>query len=110
MASRVVNIVIEQGTNFNNTYLVENSNNSPQNLTGYTGVAKISKHPGSATKTNFSVNIVGSSGIVSIALTSGATTSLKPGRYVYDVVLSDASNVKTRIVEGTALVTAGVCT
>jgi len=110
MSARVVNIVIEQGANFNNTYLVETSNNTPQNLAGYTGVAKLSKHPGSASKTNFSVNIVGLTGVVSIALTSGTTTSLKPGRYVYDIVLTDASSVKSRIVEGTALVTAGVCT
>ena len=110
MTARVVNIVIDQGADFNNTYFVEDSNNTPQNLSGYTGVAKLSKHPSSSTKRNFSVSIVGFTGRVSIALTSGVTSSIKPGRYVYDIILTDATNTKTRIVEGTALVTAGVCT
>lgn len=110
MPARVSNIVIEQGSSFSNTYFVETSNNTPQNLSGYTGVAKLAKHSGSSSKTNFSVTITGATGSVAIALTSGATSSLKPGRYVYDVLLTNGSGQKTRIVEGTALVTAGVCT
>lgn len=110
MPARVSNIVIEQGANFSNTYFVEDSNNTILNLSGYTGVATLAKHPSSSTKTNFTVSIVASTGSVSIGLTSGKTSSLKPGRYVYDVLLTNSSGIKTRIVEGTALVSAGVCT
>jgi len=110
MPARVSNIVIEQGASFSNTYFVEDSNNTPLNLTGYTGSATLAKHPASSTKTNFSVTITTGSGSVAIALTSGATSNLKPGRYVYDILLTNSGGLKTRIVEGTALVTAGVCT
>ena len=110
MPARVSNIVIEQGASFTNTYFVEDSNNTVLNLGGYTGTATLAKHPSSSTKVNFNVNIVGSTGSVSIGLTSGTTASLKPGRYVYDVLLTGSNGAKTRIVEGTALVTAGVST
>lgn len=110
MPARVSNIVIEQGANFSATYLLENTNNTALNLSGYSGVAKLAKHPASSNKTNFTVSIISSSGAVSIALTSGATSSLKPGRYVYDVLLTDTGGNKTRVVEGTATVVAGVST
>jgi hypothetical protein len=33
---------------------------------------------------------------------------LKPGRYVYDVVIEDEFGVKNRVIEGMVLVTEGV--
>ena len=111
MSVRVVNISIEQGANFNNTFLLEDDvTNSVKNLAGYSAVAKIAKHPASSNKVQFSTTIVSSVGSVGIALTSGQTSALKPGRYVYDVLLTDGSGRKTRVVEGTAIVSAGVCT
>ena len=49
-------------------------------------------------------------GQLRISLGSTVTSNLKPGRYVYDILLSDASAMKTRVVEGSAIVTAGVTT
>ena len=111
MSARVVNIVIEQGSTINNTYILEDTTtNSVKNLAGFSAQAKLAKHPASSTKVNFTTSIVSAVGQVGIALTAGVTSALKPGRYVYDVLLTDSSSVKTRVVEGTALVTAGVCT
>lgn len=111
MSARIVNIAIEQGSTFNTTYILEDAiTNSIKSLTGYSAQAKLAKHPASSTKISFTTAIVTASGTVGIALTSGTTSSLKPGRYVYDVLLTDSSGVKTRVVEGSALVTAGVCT
>ena len=111
MSVRVVNIQIEQGSNFNANYILEDSiSNSVTNLTGYSAIAKIAKHPGSSVKTNFTITITASLGSVGIALTSGKTASLKPGRHVYDVLLTDSFGVKTRVIEGSVIVSAGVCT
>ena len=44
-----------------------------------------------------------------IALPASTTNGLKPGRYVYDVLLNDGSE-KTRVIEGSAIVTAGITT
>jgi hypothetical protein len=38
------------------------------------------------------------------------SSGIKPGKYVYDVLLTDGLGIKTRVVEGTATVTAGVST
>ena len=48
-------------------------------------------------------------GQLKISLGSTLTTPLKPGRYSYDILLNSGS-LKTRVVEGSALVTAGVTT
>ena len=49
-------------------------------------------------------NGLNSSGIV----TSTTTATIKPGRYVYDVVVSDSAGEVTRVVEGSVLVRQGV--
>ena len=51
----------------------------------------------------------GTQGQLKIALGSSITSALKAGRYSYDVLLNDGS-LKTRIVSGSAIVTAGVTT
>lgn len=111
MSVRVVNIVIPQGADFQNSFLLENSNNTPINLTGYTGISQIKKHPSSRTKVGMGVSFPNPTlGEVKISLASTVTAAIKPGKYLYDVLLTDTSGVKTRVVEGTATVTAGVST
>ena len=83
MAVRVVNLSIEQGTDFNNTFFLEDPvTNSQTNLAGTSAVAKLAKHQGSSTKTSFSVTITETKGTIGIALSSGITAGLKPGRYM----------------------------
>ena len=48
------------------------------------------------------------SGKILIRLTAAQTTVIKPGRYVYDVVITDSFGVKNRVIEGMVLVTEGV--
>ena len=111
MSVRVVNIQIQQGANFYANYLLEDPiSNSVTNLAGYSVAAKLAKHPGSSTKTNFITTITISTGVVGIALTSGQTAALKPGRHVYDILLTDSFGIKSRVIEGSATVSAGVCT
>ena len=46
MAARNVNLVLEQGVDFQATFTINNAfNNAPLNLTGYTGISSIRKHP-----------------------------------------------------------------
>lgn len=109
MASNpVINIVIPQGTDFSETFVSTESDGSTSNLFGYSGQSQIRKHYDSSDYTEFSVTIISSTGEVSIALTSGKTSTLTPGRYYYDVVLTSESGSVSRLVEGMALVTPGV--
>jgi len=106
----VVNIVIPQGTDFSELFTSTESDGSASNLTGYTGAAKIKKHPGASTSTSFSVSITALTGEVTISLTDTQTTDLEPGRYYYDVYLTSNVGLVSRMVEGMAFVTAGITT
>lgn len=106
----VNNLVINAGANFSQTFNLESGDtNSALNLTGYTVSAQMRKYAGSSTATTFTADIVspGSLGQIIISLTSSQTTDLKPGRYVYDVVVAQNST-KTRVIEGMVLVREGV--
>ena len=111
MAIYVANITIPGGADFQQTFFLESAANTPLNLTGYTGYAKLKKSPASL---NISAAFVVSfpnrtGGSVNISLGSSITSSLRPGRYCYDVLL-DSGTTKSRVVEGSALVTAGITT
>ena len=111
MAAYISNIVIDAGADFNQTFNLENTANSPLDLTGYTATSKLKKRPASLTdKATFSVSFPNrTQGELKIALGSSITSTLKAGRYSYDVLLNDGS-LKSRIVSGSAIVTAGVTT
>tara|TARA_B100001109_G_C18570071_1_gene338323 strand:+ start:199 stop:537 length:339 start_codon:yes stop_codon:yes gene_type:complete len=111
MAAYVSNIVIDQGADFNQTYNLENSANAPLDLTGYTATSVLKKHPQSLLNTcTFTCSFPNrTQGQLKISLGSTITPTLKPGRYSYDILLNSGS-LKTRVVEGSALVTAGVTT
>jgi len=112
MAAYVSNIVIDVGANFDQSFNLETSANAPLDLTGYSGSSSLKKSAASlTTAASFVVSFPSrTQGQVRISLGSSITSGLKPGRYVYDVLLTDSSSVKTRVVEGSAIVTAGVTT
>lgn len=107
----VNNLVVNSGTDFNQIFTLESAeSNSALDLTSYTAEAEMRKWSGSLTSVPFTVSILAptNEGRISIALTSGQTTNLKPGRYVYDVVITDTYLKKTRVIEGMVLVREGV--
>jgi hypothetical protein len=112
MSAYVSNIIIDAGSDFSQTFYLEQSTNSPLNLSGYTGASLIKKHP-AALKTiaAFVVSFPNRiNGEIVLSLGSTITSTLKPGRYCYDVLLNSGTNVKTRVIEGSAIVTAGITT
>lgn len=111
-ASYVSNIIINCNTDFTQTFDLETTANSPLNLTGYTAYAAMKKSPNSL---NVSANFVVSFpdrlyGRMAISLGSSITSTIKPGRYCYDVLLVNPEFKKNRVVEGSAIVTAGIAT
>jgi hypothetical protein len=110
MSVYVSNIVINTGTTFNQSFTLENVNtNSVIDLTDYTIKSEMRKHPGSTTGvTTFTGAIASASeGVVTIGLTTTQTAALKPGRYVYDVLLTDGNGTRDRVVEGMVIVSQG---
>lgn len=111
MAVYVSNITIPIGTDFQQTYFLEDYNNAPLDLTGYTGTSLMKKHPSSMTvAATFNVSFPDRlNGKIKISLGSTETLNLKPGRYLYDILVNSGTT-KSRVIEGSAIVTAGVTT
>lgn len=112
MAVYVSNITIPSGEDFEQTFTLEsNLNNKSFNLDNYTARSYLKKHPSSLTVSAvFEVSFPNRrDGEILISLGSSITSSLRPGRYSYDIIIDNGVK-KKRIVEGSALVTAGVTT
>lgn len=106
----VINMVIPQGTDFEEIYQSSESDGSPTNLTGFTAFSKLKKHPAAIAAFDFNIGISSVAGQVAIGMTSGLTVAIKPGRYYYDVFIKSPVGRVTRLVQGQAEVTAGVST
>ena len=107
----VNNLIVNSGADFSQSFTLEGSDtNSAFDLTGYTVSAQMRKWAGSSTATSFTATIESppTIGQILLRLNSTQTSNLKPGRYVYDVVIIDEFGVKNRVIEGMVLVTEGV--
>jgi hypothetical protein len=108
----VTNIVINSGADFIQSFNLENDEtDSPLDLTDYEVNAQFRKWSGSSTSVSFGATIADppNSGRILLTLSPEDTVSLKPGRYVYDILITDNFNrIKTRVVEGMVLVREGV--
>jgi hypothetical protein len=111
MASAYVsNLVINAGVDFEQVFTLEDgANNAPINLTNYGLSAQMRKHATATGVTTFTTSFYdAANGKIQIGLSTAQTASLKPGRYVYDVVITNTSNKMERVVEGMVLVSPGV--
>ena len=113
MAVYVSNIVIEQGYDFETTFELENSiTNEPLDLSTYElPNAVIRKtYSSSNVSATFSTEFVDAAfGKFLLKLTAAETTSLKPGRYLYDVKLTtQGTGLTSKAVEGSVIVRGGI--
>lgn len=106
----VNNLVINSGSDFSQSFTLEGSDNSALNLTGYQVNAQMRKWSGSSVAITFTstIQIPRTEGKILISLSSADTTNIKPGRYIYDIVITDSFGLKNRVIEGMVLVREGV--
>lgn len=109
MAIFVSNIVIEQGFDFETSFQLEDTRTNTFLQLGISTISsQMRKTYSSSSAVSFASTVTNpSSGIISISLNSTQTSSLKPGRYVYDVKIYNTGK-EFKVVEGSALVRAGV--
>ena len=108
MAS-IANLYIDQGTDYSITVDVTDSAGDVQNLSGYTASAQMRKTYSSSTIAGtFTTSISENTGQVTISLTDTQTSGIEAGRYVYDLLVTSAGGVTTRVIEGQAVITPGV--
>ena len=105
----IANLYIDQGTDYTITVDVTDSAGDILDLTDYTATAQIRKtYTSSSLSATFTTSIAAAAGQVTISLTDTQTSALEAGRYVYDLNIESAGGVKTRVIEGQAVVTPGV--
>lgn len=96
-----VELTLEQGANFNTVLDLKDSAGGILNLAGYTVAAQMRKSYYSTTATNFTITVTdAAAGQITMSMNSANSSNVTPGRYVYDVLITSGSSVKTRIIEG----------
>lgn len=102
------NITVNKNASFKRTFEVR-LDNTVVDITGYDFEASLKENYHSETTVEFSVAITDAvSGLFTINLPYAITATMDPGTWVYDVVMTDTSGLKTRLMEGKAFVKQGV--
>ena len=99
-------ITIEQGANLTSTVTVSDTQGDSVNLTTYSASAQLRKSYYSTSANNLTATITGNAnGQITLSMTAANSAALTPGRYVYDLIITNSvDNSVTRVVEGTAVV------
>ena len=106
------NLVCDQATTFNFQFQILN-NQTPIDLTSYTGTMTVRPFVGASTTTvvastaNGRMVIDGPNGRVTVTLSATITGDIPAARYAYDLVLDSGSTV-IRYLEGKFIVTGAV--
>ena len=103
------NLSINSNADFSEILELTQTGGAVVNLTGFTAYSHLRKETESTKYTGIGVSITDPlNGKVKISMASTITSTLKEGRYVWDLMLVRPNNTKTIAVEGTALVTVGI--
>lgn len=101
------NLNIDQGADWE-TVITLKEDGASLDLQGYTGAGQIRRYYTSSTAINMGVALSIPDGTVTLTLDSATTNSMEPGRYVYDVELTNDLGLVSRIIEGILTVNPGV--
>ena len=106
MAVFSTNLVIYKFTDFEQTFVLEDSqSNSAKNLTGFTGSCKMQRTLNLGSLTSFNLSFTNRLlGKIRISLTNAQTANIEEGKYFYELMLTDPSGVVERVIEGQVIV------
>ena len=112
MTVYVKNLIINSGEDFSqNLNLLSADGSGVVDLSGFTIASQLRKHPDSTKFVGIAVSITNpTQGKINISLADTITSGIKPGRHVYDVLLTRPGGDKLIGVEGTVLVRPGIST
>ena len=107
MAVFSTNLVIYKFTDFEQTFLLEDSqSNSAKDLTGFTGTCKMQRTLNLGSLTEFTISFLNDRtlGKIKISLTDTQTANIEEGKYFYELMLTDPSGIVERVIEGVVIV------
>lgn len=98
---------MDQGSDFATLVSVKSASGAPLILTGYTVKSQMRKSYSSSTAYNFTATVHDApTGKIKLALLASQSELIPPGRWLYDVEISNtATGAKKRVVEGIVTVT-----
>ena len=106
----VYNVTIDQGADWYLNVNYNNPDNTPVNITGYTGALQLRSLPEdptavlTLTTANGGITITGLTGLVAIHATALQTRAIDDGVYYYDLEITSPTNIVTRLIQGQAVV------
>ena len=106
MAVFSTNLLIYKFTDFEQTFLLEDSqSNSAKDLTGFTGTCRKQRTLKLGELTALTVSFTNRAlGKVRISLTNTQTALIEEGKYFYELMLTDPDSVVERVIEGVVIV------
>lgn len=104
--SQLVNLIVDQGSDFVATLDIEDSIGTPIDLTSYTVRGQVRKTYQSINQIDIGCAKTTNQGEVKLTLTNAQTGAMRDGRYVYDIEIVHATaGTVIRVVEGQMTVT-----
>ena len=106
MAVFSTNLVIYKYTDFEQTFMLEDSStNSAKDLTGFTATCKMQRTLNLGSLTQFTLTFTNrTQGKIRITLTDDQTAQIADGKYFYELMLTDPDGVVERVIEGVVIV------
>lgn len=92
---------IDQGSDFTTEITLENDDGTPMSLVGFDIYSQFRKSYGSTVGYTFDTLITNATqGKFTLSLLGTASSGIRPGRYLYDVEISNSTPSKARVLEG----------
>ena len=106
MAVFSTNLVIYKYTDFEQTFMLEDSStNSAKDLTGFTATCRMQRTLNLGSLTAFTVSFTNrTQGKIRITLTDAQTAEIADGKYFYELVLTDPSCIVETVIERVVIV------
>jgi hypothetical protein len=102
----ISNLFVDAGSDYSNIITVAGNNGQPLNLTGYSVASQMRKSYLSSTSYPFTATVYNATaGQVRLQLDAATSSTIWPGRYLYDVEITSPSGTRTRVVEGIVTLT-----
>ena len=113
MTGKILDLFIDQGTNYDTPIAILDDSGSPDNLTGATAVMQLRRSYDDAsvlalTTADSSLTIDGLAGTITPHLTREMTAALPAGKYLYDIRMLESNGRTTRPRQGCITVNAAV--
>lgn len=101
----ITNLFIDQGSTFNSIVTLKNQDGTPMNLTNFSVKSQFRKSYRSSQAITFTSSIYHAvSGRIRLQLPADTSSSVKAGRYLFDVEITSPTGEKYRALEGIVVI------